>query len=343
MSTAARPVKCLTGATASNLPFDELFAGEEPVLLRGAVSEWPLVRMSDAGSATVADRLKDLAADHPLAAFAAPPDTAGRFHYSPSVDGMNFSVQRMTLREFLDQLLAQLDNDDATRLYAGSTDIDAYLPGLRSENDLALDHPDFAHKPSLASIWIGNRTTAPAHFDISNNLACVVAGHRRFTLFPPEQVVNLYPGPLEPTPAGQVVSMVDLHNPDLAKYPRVERALESALVAEMEPGDVLYFPALWWHQVEALDAFNVMINYWWNATPAFCDTPETTLLHAILSLRDRPQREKQAWRTLFDYYIFGDASLPARHLPEHAQGALGTIDDMKARRLRAQILNRINR
>ena len=52
--------------------------------------------------------------------------------------------------------------------------------------------------------------------------------------------------------------------------------------------------------------FNVLINYWWNAAPAFMDTPMTTLLHALLSLRDRPDAEKQAWRAMFDYYVFGD-------------------------------------
>ena len=66
-----------------------------------------------------------------------------------------------------------------------------------------------------------------------------------------------------------------------------------AQVAELEPGDVLFYPAMWWHQVEARDAFNVMINYWWNTSPRFMDSPQNTLLHALLSLRDRPDAEKR--------------------------------------------------
>jgi hypothetical protein len=100
---------------------------------------------------------------------------------------------------------------------------------------------------------------------------------------------------------------------------------------------------MWWHHVEALDPFNVMINYWWNTSPAFIDTPMTTLLHAILSLRDRPEPEKQAWRALFDYYVFGDAERPAEHLPEQARGILAPLDDTAARRLRAELLQRLNR
>jgi hypothetical protein len=178
---------------------------------------------------------------------------------------------------------------------------------------------------------------------MSNNIACNMVGRRRFTLFPPEQVHNLYPGPLEPTPGGQVVSMVDFNAPDFDRFPRFAEACEAGEVAELEPGDILFYPALWWHHVEALDGFNAMINYWWNTSPAFMDTPQNTLLHALLSLRDRPDAEKRAWRELFDYYIFGPTERAAAHLPEAARGNLAPLDEMKARRLRANLLNRLNR
>jgi hypothetical protein len=178
---------------------------------------------------------------------------------------------------------------------------------------------------------------------MSNNLACCMVGRRRFTLFPPEQIGNLYPGPLEPTPGGQVITMVDFRAPDFDVYPRFREAMAAAQVAELEPGDILFYPALWWHQVDALDRFNAMINYWWNSTPAFLDTPQNTLLHALLSLRDRPEAEKANWRAVFDYYVFGPAERPAAHLPQHARGPLGPMDEINARRLRAQLLNKLNR
>jgi hypothetical protein len=74
------------------------------------------------------------------------------------------------------------------------------------------------------SIWIGNRTIASCHYDAPNNLACCAIGRRRFTLFPPEQIFNLYPGPLDATPGGQAVSVVEFANPDLEKYPRFSRS-----------------------------------------------------------------------------------------------------------------------
>ena len=120
-----------------------------------------------------------------------------------------------------------------------------YLPGLRVENDLAFDHPMFAPNPPIVSIWIGNRTIASAHYDMSNNIACCVVGRRRFTLFPPEQIENLYPGPLEPTPGGQVVSAWSISAiPISSAIPRFREALAAGEMAELEPGDVLFYPAL---------------------------------------------------------------------------------------------------
>jgi hypothetical protein len=92
-----------------------------------------------------------------------------------------------------------------------------------------------------------------------------------------------------------------------------------------------------------LDPFNAMINYWWNTSPGFMDSPHNTLLHALLSLRDRPEQERSAWREIFDYYVFGPPERAREHLPEAARGNLAPLDETKARRLRANLLSRLNR
>lgn len=340
ITTKARSV---TDIDPAAIPFDDLMMAQAPIVMKGLACDWPLVIEGLKSPQAAMGYLKRFYQGRPVTAYRGEPEIGGRFFYNPEVTGLNFSAGRLPLDAFLAEVEAHLDNPTPPSFYIGSTDLELYLPGLDAENHLRLDHPMFAANPPIRSIWIGNRTTATCHFDMSHNIAVCVAGRRRFTLFPPDQVANLYPGPLEPTPGGQVVSMVDFINPDLDRYPRFGDALQMAQVAEMEPGDVLFYPALWWHHVEALEPFNILINYWWNTSPAFMDTPMNTLLHGLLSLRDRPQAEKASWKALFDYYIFGPADCAGAHLPEAARGALGPLDDMSARRLRAQLLNKLNR
>lgn len=343
ITSVTRKTRVIEGIAPDAIPYDALMAAQQPVILKGVARAWPLVRAGLESSEHAMAYLKSFYRGKPVVGFTGQPEIRGRFFYNDDGTAMNFEAGRMLLDELLDRIAALQDDEQAPSFYVGSTDLDTYLPGLRAENDLVLNDPMFEASPPIVSIWIGNRTTASAHYDMSNNIACNMVGHRRFTLFPPEQVQNLYPGPLDPTPGGQVVSMVDFKAPDLDRHPRFAEACAAGQVAELEPGDILFYPALWWHHVEALDGFNAMINYWWNTSPAFMDTPQNTLLHAMLSLRDRPEPEKRAWRALFDYYIFGPAETAAAHLPEAARGNLAPLDDIKARRLRATLLNRLNR
>jgi hypothetical protein len=336
-------VRELAGVAPDRVPLDELVEAQQPLVLKGLAADWPLVARGREGPQAAIAYLKSFYQGRPVVGYVGPPEIGGRFFYDAGLTGLNFESSRVRLDEFLDRIAEHLDDPDPPSFYIGSTDVDVYLPGLGAENHLRLDPAAFGPQPPLVGIWIGNRTIASVHYDMSNNLACALAGRRRFTLFPPDQVANIYPGPLEPTPGGQVVSMVDLRTPDLDLYPRFADALAAASVAELEPGDVLFYPALWWHHVEALDPFNTMINYWWNPSPGFMDTPMNTLLHGLLSLRDRPEPEKAAWRELFDYYVFGPAGRAGAHLPDHVRGALAPLDETQARRLRALLLNRLNR
>jgi hypothetical protein len=314
-----------------------------PTILKGAARDWPLVRAGRESAESAVDYLLRFYAGRPVVGYTGDPAIRGRFHYNEDATGMNFRGERVAFDSFVADILARRGDADASALYVGSTDLSEYFPGLRTENDLVPTEGLFERYPPVASIWIGNRTVAAAHYDMSNNAACCAVGHRRFSLFPPDQIANLYPGPLAPTPGGQVVTMVDFSDPDLERYPGFAAAAAVGEIADLEPGDLLVYPALWWHQVEALDDFNVLVNYWWNEAPAFLDTPMTTLLHAMLALRDRPAHEKAAWRAMFDYYIFGPADRPAAHVPEPARGPLAPLDTIAARQLRAQILGKLNR
>jgi hypothetical protein len=343
MVDLARKTNVIEGIAPDHIPFAELLDAGQPVILKGVARQWPLVRRGLESAEQAMDYLKSFSNSKPVVAYTGQPAIKGRFFYNAELTGFNFVTERVVLSTLLDRIQAHRNDAQTPSFYVGSTDLDIYLPGLRAENDLVLNHAMFEQNEPIVSIWIGNHTVASAHYDLSNNIACCMVGRRRFSLFPPEQIHALYPGPLDPTPGGQVVSMVDFESPDFDRHPRFREAIAAGQVAELEPGDVLFYPALWWHHVEALDSFNAMINYWWNTSPAFMDSPQITLLHGLLSLRDRPEHEKNAWRALFDYYVFGPADRAGQHLPEHARGNLAPMDEIKSRRLRTFLLSRLNR
>lgn len=338
-----RKTRELAGIDAARVPWRELLEAGEPVVLRGLVKGWPLVEAGRRSAVEAIDYLLSFFNGRTVGAYFGAPEMQGRWFYDDELRDLNFESRRTPLDEVLEALRRHLDEQQPPAVYVGSTTIDACLPGLRAANDLAFDDPMFERNAPLASIWIGNRSLVSAHFDAPSNMVCCAVGRRRYTLFPPDQIANLYPGPLDPTPGGQPVSMVNFAAPDFTRHPGFREAIAAAQVADLEPGDALFYPAMWWHQVEAFDAFNVMINYWWSTSPKFMDTPMNALKHALLALRDRPESEKAAWKHVFDYYVFGPAERPRAHLPGHAHGELGPLDELKARRLRAELLNRLNR
>jgi hypothetical protein len=316
---------------------DQAWLGSsEPLLLRGLVRQWPLVAAARAGQASA--YLRRFYRDATVTAMLGAPAIDGRFFYNEDLSGFNFAPLRVRLDKVLDELDKHADSDPAPAIYVGSTTIDTCLPGLRAHNDI-----DLGGRDALASIWIGNRTRIAAHYDVPDNIACVAAGRRRFTVFPPGQLDNLYVGPLDFTPAGQAISLVDFRRPDLARHPRFARALEHAQVAELEPGDAIFIPSMWWHHVEALEPFNVLVNYWWRGVPDYVDTPTSALLLAMMTIRGLPPEQRAAWQTQFRHYVFEADDASVEHIAASARGMLAPLDDDATRVLRAQLLKKLNR
>jgi hypothetical protein len=63
----------------------------------------------------------------------------------------------------------------------------------------------------------------------------------------------------------------------------------------------------------------------------------------MLSLRDLPPRQREAWRALFNHYVFDADESVFEHIPAPGRGCLAPLDDASARKLRAELLNRLNR
>lgn len=252
--------------------------------------------------------------------------------------GMNFRIARAKLPEIFARIDRAKEEPAAPPIYLGSIDVHGFFDGLHAEN-----HVDLGERQALASIWIGTRTRIAAHNDHPDNLACVAAGRRRFTLFPREQFRNLYLGPVDNTPAGRAVSMVDFNAPDFGRHPRFREALAHAQVAELEPGDAIYIPSMWWHHVEGLAPFNILVNYWWRDTPRWLGQPQDALNHAMLTIRDLPEDEKRHWRDMFDYYVFQNDEEVVAHIPPDARSVLNPLTPESAGRIRSFLLRALSR
>jgi hypothetical protein len=340
MFDQASPIRVMEGCSADALPLAALLEGGTPTVLRGLARDWSLVAAGRESPHAAMEHLRAHYNGRPVQYNWGAPETAGRPFYVEDRTALNCEVRRGGLDQVLDELAAYLDDPRPPTYYVASLLVDYCMPTLRAGNDL-----DFAAQGVQAppAIWIGNRVTASCHYDAPNNIACCAVGRRRFTLFPPEQIANLYPGPLEPTPGGQAVTMVDFRDPDLERYPRFREALATAQSAVLEPGDAIFIPSMWWHHVQGLDPFTVLVNYWWGSMPDWIPTPMHALYHAMWTIRDRPEREKQAWREVFEYYVFGPAEQAGAHLPEAARNILGPFDEMAARRMRAMLIGKLNR
>lgn len=308
-------------------------AAARPLVLRGLCRDWPLVQAARRSHGEFAQALAAFDNGSPVDVLHMPPDAEGVVGYNPEIDGFNYRHFKVGVTEALQRLAAYSWVEGAVPgLALQSALLADCMPGLLERHRIACLPP--STKPRL---WIGNKVTTPAHFDASHNLAVVVCGRRRFTLFPVEQVANLYIGPLDFAPTGAAITMARPDAPDFKRFPRLREALDHARVAELEPGDALYLPPLWWHQVESLEALNALVNYWWVPPQAEARPPPLgALLHARLAFAALPPSERRDWRALFDHYVFGDADVVA-HIPEGRRGVLGELDAEAMAKLRERI------
>ncbi|HEY6814094.1 MAG TPA: cupin-like domain-containing protein [Croceibacterium sp.] len=294
----------------------EIRPARQPVVLRGLAAGWPGVAAARQGDRSIAEYLLGFAPPRNVRGIVIPPEAEGRFFYNAELTGLNFTPHEAPLAAFLGELLRLAEDPRPKGVAVQSEKIPELLPGFAEANPMPL-------VPNVPPrIWIGNRIRVAPHYDLMENVGVCLAGRRRFTVFPPEQLPNLYAGPFELTPAGTPVSLVDPLAPDLERFPRFAEAWAHAQQATLEPGDALYLPYAWWHGVDALEPLSILVNYWWNETPEGAGGGYDALLHAMLAYRHLPSDERDVWRMMFEHYIFGDAD-PAAHLPSHVKGIMG--------------------
>jgi len=308
---------------------EEILTAGVPVVMKDLVGDWPAVRAGRESPRALADLLRGFDRGRVAKVIEGPPSIRGHIFYRDDLRSLNFIRTQAAIGATIERLLAIAQNPNPPLIFLESMKTDDFLPDFHACHRNPLLAEDIRPR-----IWIGNDVKVQTHYDLLSNIACVVGGRRRFTLFPPDQLPNLYLGPIEFTPSGTPVSLVPLDSPDLTRYPRFAEALKHAQQAELTPGDALYIPYGWWHQVESLTPFNVLVNYWWNSAPSY-GSPYGVLLHAALCLRDLPAEQRAVWRTMFEELVFKDPEQALAHLAPEQRGLLGPPTPKRAQEVRS--------
>ncbi len=305
-----------------------------PVVLRGVVADWPVVAAGRSSPRALQEYLSAFDAGLRVETFFGAAAIGGRYYYTPDLKSFNFERRTLPFSEAMEAILAAIERPGERSVYLGSVPTADCLPRFAAANAAPL--PIGGAQPR---IWLGTASIVSSHYDTFDNLACVVAGERRFTLYPPELIGRLYIGPIDNTMAGAPVSLAaSAPESDRTQFPLFEEIRDQAIIAELGPGDALYLPKLWWHQVEATARCNALVNYWWDACAAGPDAPYTSLLLAMITIAERPSAERRAWKAFFDHFVFRTDGHPLRHLPAEHHGVLGPLKPDNYSRIRARIL-----
>jgi len=332
MSGLLREIEATEIATPQQF-VSEVAAHCRPVILRGLVRHWPVVQAGAQSPHQLYEYLKQFDAGLQTEVFIGESAIAGKYYYNEDMKGFNFDRKGMRFIDALQTAVSSVGQKDAASIYIGSIPINNYLPGLVAQNSI-----QWLPSNLMPRIWLGHASNVSLHYDAFENIACVIAGKRRFTLFPPEAISRLYVGPIDNTMAGQPVSLAASSPFDPDRFPLYEEIRDQALDAVLEPGDALYLPKLWWHKVEATAPFNGLINYWWDAFSSGPDAPYASLLLSMITVAERPLLERLAWRAYFDHYVFRPNGHPLQHLPAEQHGLLGPLKDTYGR-LRTRVMH----
>ena len=133
------------------------------------------------------------------------------------------------------------------------------VPGLAE--DTPIPAPLGAVKVSSTNLWVSSSgCTTPLHYDLTNGLLCQVRGKKQVYLFAPDQADHLYQrGRFFPGMDNfERQSQIDIHHPDFEKYPRFKQV--QAWECTLHPGEMLFIPSNWFHEVETL-AFSISVGF----------------------------------------------------------------------------------
>jgi hypothetical protein len=326
---ALPPVDTVAASTTAGIA--ALLDHGEPVIIKGVIDSWPALAAACQSPAALNAYLRGLDRGAPVPVMEAPASSGGRFGYARDLREFTFTKRQRPLGETLERIERGAGQPNAPFVAIQMLPL-AQLPGFVEHNPMPM--VPTGTEPLL---WLGSAVKTQIHNDRDHNLACVLAGHRRFVLFPPEQLANLYIGPPENPPP---LSLFDPEAPDFDRFPKFRMALDAARVAHLAAGDALLMPKYWWHHVTSRDPFNAMVNYWWGAAPRGLENARDAFLMALLAIKRLPPGERRYWQAMFEAHVFdGEDSAALAHLPPQLRGSLGALNAAERAALKRDLQN----
>jgi hypothetical protein len=207
-----------------------------PFLTTGLVKRWPL-------SALPPEILRERYSHVPVRARVG--------DYINTAFAADRAMQDMSMGEYLDLV------------DSGVHALPPYLGNLELRELNSLCHwPTYFDKMGPPRFWVGPAgTVTPLHCDYDDNIFAQIWGTKRIFLSPPHHDEFLYPREANAILFG---SPFDPEAPDFDKFPLARQATMIEVI--VNPGDMLYVPAGWYHQVRAL-TFSLSSNRWARAVP----------------------------------------------------------------------------
>ncbi len=295
----------------------------EPAILRGFARSLPMYSHFLSNAAGLLSHIEKSCNSTKLVMLESATQFHGLIGYRETQSRLSFDRVRVNTSTFFDRLRRSMTADIAPTMSLQSTRVDDFFYDLLPEVNLDV-WPEVVPR-----LWIGNQTRVPAHIDDAHNIAVNIVGTRVFRLLPPSCLSELYVGSVEYTPSGAAISLLDLAEIDCKAFPRAASLESKLLTVTLNPGDAIYIPPLWWHQVNAQANLNILLNYWKGGSiekPSRF-TPFQALYLSALVLKNRSATDKASWREFYEYYVFGDEAIVSDHIDPKVQGILGALND----------------
>ncbi|KAI7875142.1 Clavaminate synthase-like protein [Lichtheimia hyalospora FSU 10163] len=247
-----------------------------PAVIKNAISHWPaLKRWSN-------DYFREKMGESIVTVATTPNGYADAVTYDPNTDREYFVLpheESMPFNDFLDIIQGKRDTPHAHYISLQNDSLHTEFAALKDDIDEEITWCSEAlgKKPDAVNFWMGNdKSITSLHKDPYENCYAVIRGEKTFVLLPPSEYYCLhesnYPTaiysptmeltPLDPPTETPWIPVDPLH-PNLERFPRFKHA--RPIVVKVQAGDILYLPALWFHQVlQHGDDGVIAVNAWYD-------------------------------------------------------------------------------